>query len=87
MLFFTRIHNMQMTGRIAKATLILGLILTVSLGSPARAMNQGDADTLAASLLKESQRHCAMISVPNCGSGELAIGFWNAAGGAGQGRR
>jgi outer membrane protein assembly factor BamB len=48
-------------------------------------MNQSDADALALSLLKQSQRHCAMISVPHCGSGELAIGFWNAGGGAAKG--
>jgi len=73
--------NMAMRERTAKAAGILGFILTLSICIPAVAMNQDDANTLAKSLLLQSQRHCTMIAVPHCGSGELALGFWNCAGG------
>ena len=43
------------------------------------AMSQSDANALAFSLLTQSGRHCAIIAVPHCGSGELAMGFWNEA--------
>ena len=58
------------------AGLWFGLILVMILCRPALALNQGDARALARALLQQSQRHCAMIAVPHCGDGELAIGFW-----------
>ena len=64
---------------------MLGIGVAMGLCSPAQAMNQAEADSLALSLLKQSQRHCTMISVPHCGSGELAVGFWNGAGGGAKG--
>ena len=58
-----------------------GLVLLLCAG-PVRAMNSGDANNLALSLLTQSGRHCALIAVPHCGSGELAVGFWNQGGDA-----
>ena len=57
-------------------------VLFLSPTLPVRAMNPSDADALASTLLTQSGRHCAVISVPHCGSGELAISFWNQGGDA-----
>ena len=74
-----------MPRHLSSTLLIVGLIALTFPCSRTAAMSQSDADSLALSLLKESHRHCAMISVPRCGSGELAIGFWNGAGGGAKG--
>ena len=58
-----------------------GLIFCLCAGS-VRAMDQAAADNLAQALLAQSGRHCAMIAVPHCGSGELAVSFWNQGGDA-----
>ena len=62
--------------------IIMGLILAMSLFTTCRALalSQADANTLATNLLTQSGRHCAMIAVPHCGSGELAMSFWNLGG-------
>ena len=62
----------------------MGILLALSLFAASRVqgMSQNDADALAASLLTQSGRHCTMIAVPHCGSGELAQSFWNQGGDA-----
>ena len=62
----------------------MGVILGMSLFMvfSALGMSQSDADALATNLLTQSGRHCAMIAVPHCGSGELAQSFWNYGGDA-----
>ena len=62
----------------AKYLGVFALILLAAL--PARAMDQTTATTLASNLLTQSGRHCTMIAVPHCGSGELVKAFWTQAG-------
>ena len=56
------------------------LLLLLALPFTARALDQTSADALATSILAASGRHCALVAVPRCGSGELVVSFWNKVG-------
>ena len=64
------------------AVLIFASLVLCLCADPVRAMDSAAADNLAQALLMQSGRHCAMIAVPHCGSGELAVSFWNQGGDA-----
>ena len=67
---FVRSHTPLARGFACAAAILMCAVGT-------QAMDQTAADALALSLLTQSGRHCAAVAVPKCGSGELAVGFWN----------